>query len=97
MGLAGVGDLILTCTTDLSRNRRVGLQLGEGLKLQEILGNMDQVVEGITTTESVYEIAVKKKVSMPITSAVYSILHEQASPKEILSELMNEESKLESE
>ena len=97
MGLAGAGDLILTCTTDLSRNRRVGLQLGEGLKLEEILGNMKQVVEGITTTESVYEIAIKKKVSMPITSAVHSILHEQASPEEILNELMNGEIKLESE
>ncbi len=75
-GLAGMGDLVLTCTSDLSRNRTVGRMLGEGKPLQEILASMKAVAEGIPTARSAYHLARKVGVEMPITEAVYSILYE---------------------
>ena len=97
MGLAGMGDLILTCTGNLSRNRTVGLRLGEGIALKDILGNMKQVAEGVTTTESVYEIANQKGVPMPISNAIYAIIYKEAPPKDVLKQLMNRDMKLEAE
>jgi glycerol-3-phosphate dehydrogenase (NAD(P)+) len=77
MGLAGVGDLVLTCTGDLSRNRRVGLALGQGKKLPEILKELGQVAEGVVTTKSTYQLAQKLKVEMPITEQIYKVLYEE--------------------
>jgi glycerol-3-phosphate dehydrogenase (NAD(P)+) len=75
-GLSGIGDLVLTCTGDLSRNRSVGLKLGKGLKLEKILKEMNMVAEGVKTTESAYNLAKIHTVEMPILEQVYKILYE---------------------
>lgn len=75
-GLSGLGDLVLTCTGDLSRNRSVGIQLGQGKRLSAILSEMDMVAEGIKTTQSVYDLSRRYDVEMPILQQVYSILYE---------------------
>jgi len=87
-GLAGMGDLVLTCTGDLSRNRSVGMKLGEGMKLKEILGGMQMVAEGVKTTEAVFQLASSIGVEMPITRKVYEILYEEKAPRQAVSELM---------
>lgn len=89
IGLAGIGDLMLTATGNLSRNRRVGLQLAEGKTKDEILSSMKMVPEGINTTKSVYEFAKKNSIEMPITTEIYKILFENKNPKEALKDLMN--------
>lgn len=88
MGLAGVGDLVLTCTGDLSRNRTVGLRLGKGEKLADILAGTHQVAEGVKTTRAVYDLSHKLGVEMPIVDAVFSILYQDKSPRLAVSELM---------
>ncbi len=88
MGLSGLGDLMLTCTGDLSRNRRVGLGLGRGEKLADIIKNMNGVAEGIPTTNAVYEIAQNFQVEMPIVNIVYAILNDIITPREGLQILM---------
>lgn len=88
-GLAGMGDLVLTCTGDLSRNRTVGMQLGEGKKLKEILAGMHMVAEGVKTTESTYHLAQKLGVEMPITEKVFQVLYEDKTPQQAMLELMN--------
>ncbi len=75
-GLAGMGDLVLTCTGDLSRNRRVGLALGQGRTLEEILGELGQVAEGVVTARSARNLGRRVGVEMPITEQVYSVLYE---------------------
>ncbi|OEH93466.1 NAD(P)H-dependent glycerol-3-phosphate dehydrogenase [Bacillus solimangrovi] len=87
-GLTGIGDLIATCTSKHSRNWRAGNMLGQGHKLDEVLDNMGMVVEGVRTTKAVYQFASTNNVSMPITTAIYKILFENESPKEIVDELM---------
>ncbi len=87
-GLSGVGDMILTCTGALSRNRQVGIKLGEGMKIKEILSNMKMVAEGVTTVLSAHDLARKIDVSMPITEAVYKIIHENGEVEEVFSTLM---------
>lgn len=94
MGLSGMGDLVLTCTGDLSRNRQVGLKLGQGIKLPEIL-KMRKVAEGVKTTESVHELAVKMGVDMPLTEQIYRILYEDKDPKKAVIELMSRDLKQE--
>ncbi|MRR57675.1 MAG: NAD(P)-dependent glycerol-3-phosphate dehydrogenase [Deltaproteobacteria bacterium] len=94
-GLAGMGDLVLTCTGDLSRNRTVGMQLGEGRKLAEILAGMHMVAEGVKTTESAYHLAQKLGVEMPITEQVYQVLYQDKSPHQALLDLMTRELKAE--
>ncbi len=76
-GLSGLGDLILTCTGDLSRNRMVGISLGKGKQLAEIIKEMSVVAEGIKTTKSVYDLAKRHKIEMPITEQVYQILYKK--------------------
>ncbi len=93
MGLAGMGDLVLTCTGDLSRNRNVGLKLGQGKSLKEILNNEKRVAEGVRTTRSVYDLSRKYKVEMPITHQVYRILYEDAVPRDAVHELMGRDPK----
>jgi glycerol-3-phosphate dehydrogenase (NAD(P)+) len=96
-GLAGLGDLVLTCTGDLSRNRQVGLGLGRGKTLQEILEGRRMVVEGIRSTKAVRELARKRAVETPITDKVYEILYEGKSPGEAVKELMSREPRSERE
>lgn len=88
-GLAGMGDLVLTCTGDLSRNRSVGIELGRGRKLNEILNQMRMVAEGVKTTLSAYQLASKLGVAMPITEQMYLILYEEKDPKQAVTDLMN--------
>jgi glycerol-3-phosphate dehydrogenase (NAD(P)+) len=87
-GLAGMGDLILTCTGDLSRNRTVGIGLGQGKKLAEVLASMSQVAEGVKTTKSAYDLSHKVGVEMPITEAVYQVLYEDRPAKDAVPALM---------
>ncbi|MFH0845195.1 MAG: NAD(P)H-dependent glycerol-3-phosphate dehydrogenase [Pseudomonadota bacterium] len=96
-GLAGMGDLVLTCTGDLSRNRRVGLKIGKGMSLQEIVEGMKMVAEGIRTARSVFELGKKMEVEMPISFQVYQILYEGKDPKEAVKDLMNRALKVELE
>lgn len=92
-GLAGMGDLVLTCTGDLSRNRRVGLALGEGRPLDEILEEMDAVAEGVRTARAAQDLCSEHGVEMPIVDAVYSVLYEEVDPMEGLARLMAREPK----
>jgi glycerol-3-phosphate dehydrogenase (NAD(P)+) len=92
-GLSGVGDLILTCSSSLSRNRRVGEALGKGQKLPEILKQLNGTAEGIKTSHSVYEILNERKVEAPILREVYSIVHEQKSVSEAVRTLMGRQPK----
>ena len=95
MGLAGMGDLVLTCTGDLSRNRTVGLKLGQGMSLAQIQSEMRMVAEGVPTTESAYELSQKLGVELPITTAVYRILYEGKPASEAIKELMSRSIKFE--
>ncbi|MGA1794904.1 MAG: NAD(P)H-dependent glycerol-3-phosphate dehydrogenase [bacterium] len=88
-GLSGVGDLVLTCTGDLSRNRTVGLSLGKGKRLPEILADMRMVAEGIKTTKSAYQLSGREQVDMPICTQVYQILYEGKSCDAAVRELMS--------
>ena len=87
-GLSGVGDLVLTCTGDLSRNRRVGIELGHGRALDEVLGGMHMVVEGVRTAKSVYALALREGVDMPITTEVYLALYEGKAPGDAVASLL---------
>lgn len=81
-GLSGMGDLVLTCTGDLSRNRRVGIELGQGKTLQEIIAGMDQVAEGVKTTYAVCRLADRIGVEMPIAAATRRVLDGELKPKD---------------
>lgn len=83
-GLSGMGDLVLTCTGELSRNRQVGVKLGQGQKLEQILSGMSMVAEGVRTAHSAHELATKMGIDMPITREVYEMLYLGKSPKEVL-------------
>jgi glycerol-3-phosphate dehydrogenase (NAD(P)+) len=95
MGLAGAGDLILTCTGDLSRNRRLGLALGKGRSLEQALAEIGQVVEGVQSAVEVRRLARKCKVSMPISKQVHGIIHEGWNAEEGVSRLLAREQKAE--
>ncbi|MCX8104017.1 MAG: NAD(P)-dependent glycerol-3-phosphate dehydrogenase [Candidatus Bipolaricaulota bacterium] len=94
-GLAGVGDLIATCTSEHSRNRRVGYRLGQGESLQQILESMSMVAEGVYATHAVRTLARQHAVEVPITEAVYAVLYEGANPLDQLNALMTREPKRE--
>ncbi|HSB12536.1 MAG TPA: NAD(P)H-dependent glycerol-3-phosphate dehydrogenase [Blastocatellia bacterium] len=87
-GLAGLGDLVLTCTGELSRNRYVGVELGRGRKLSEILSEMREVAEGVKTTKSIYELGRRLGIEMPITLSIYALLYEDKPALEAANELM---------
>jgi glycerol-3-phosphate dehydrogenase (NAD(P)+) len=87
-GLAGMGDLVLTCTGGLSRNRTVGAELGKGRKLEEITGSMRMVAEGIGTTAATHSLARRLGIEMPITEQMYAVLYEGRSPRDAIRELM---------
>ncbi|MDH3546390.1 MAG: NAD(P)-dependent glycerol-3-phosphate dehydrogenase [Gammaproteobacteria bacterium] len=88
MGLAGMGDLVLTCTDDLSRNRRMGLALAAGKTVAEAQQEIQQVVEGVMAAEAVHEVAQRLGIEMPICHQVYRILYAGASPREAVGALM---------
>lgn len=90
-GLAGIGDLVLTCTGSLSRNHQVGLEIGQGATLAEVLAGRESVAEGVVTTESARELAASKGVEMPIVNAVHRVLFEQQPVREALGGLMSRE------
>ena len=92
-GIAGVGDLVLTCTGDVSRNHTVGKKIGEGLKLNEILSEMRMVAEGVKTAKSVYNLSRKLGVEMPISHEVYHVLYDDITPKEAVRRLMTRDLK----
>ena len=87
-GLAGVGDLIVTCTSMHSRNRRAGILIGQGVPVQEAMKQVGAVVEGYYAAQSAWELAQRKNVDMPITEAAYAVLYEGRDPREALTSLM---------
>jgi len=89
MGLAGLGDLVLTCTGGLSRNRRVGLELGRGRRLEEVLAGMSEVAEGVRTTRALKLLGERRGVEMPITREVHAVLYEGKSAREAVETLMS--------
>jgi glycerol-3-phosphate dehydrogenase (NAD(P)+) len=89
-GLSGMGDLVLTCTGGLSRNRTVGAELGRGRKLPEIMAGMHgMVAEGVLTTDAALGLARKHGIEMPISEQMHEILHAQKSPREAIRDLMS--------
>lgn len=88
-GLTGLGDLVLTCTDDQSRNRRTGLALGKGEKLNDVIKQIGQVVEGVATAKEVVALAEKQNISMPITEQVYNVLYKNSSPQDAVDALFN--------
>lgn len=94
-GLSGLGDLVLTCTGNLSRNRNVGLKLGQGKTLEEILDEMEMVAEGIMTTKSVHDLAKAMRVDMPILEQVYEIIYNKKDCSLAVSDLLKRELKVE--
>jgi glycerol-3-phosphate dehydrogenase (NAD(P)+) len=87
-GLAGLGDLVLTCTGELSRNRTVGVELAHGRKLDEIVGSMQMVAEGVKTTNAVVDLARRYSVEMPISEQMFQMIHFGLSPREAIQRLM---------
>lgn len=96
-GLSGIGDLIVTCTSMHSRNRRAGILIGKGKTVEEAINEVKMVVEGVNTTKSVYELAKKINIEMPITNELYKILYEKKSAKEAVLELMLRDKRHETE
>ncbi|MBN2791588.1 MAG: NAD(P)-dependent glycerol-3-phosphate dehydrogenase [Desulfuromonadales bacterium] len=94
-GLAGMGDLVLTCTGDLSRNRSVGIELGRGRKITDILAGMQAVAEGVKTTLSAYQLAQKLGVEVPIIEQMHAILYQSKDPRHAVTDLMMRDLKAE--
>jgi len=97
MGLSGLGDLLLTATGDLSRNRQVGMRLAQGESLLSILASLGHVAEGVPAAATALRLAVRHKVDMPITQAVYELLSGTCSPRQALEALLARGSRMESE
>ncbi|MGG5358846.1 MULTISPECIES: NAD(P)H-dependent glycerol-3-phosphate dehydrogenase [unclassified Enterococcus] len=97
IGLSGVGDLIVTCTSVHSRNWRAGNLLGKGHKLEEVLDNMGMIVEGVSTTKAAVELAQQLNVEMPITETIYSVLYEGKDVRQAVKEVMLRDGKMENE
>ncbi|MHB8535239.1 MAG: NAD(P)H-dependent glycerol-3-phosphate dehydrogenase [Sulfuricaulis sp.] len=95
MGLTGAGDLILTCTDNASRNRRVGMALGQGRKLPAILADLGQEAEGVATARELYQLAKKLNVDLPITEQVYRVLYENLPPQAGVEALLRREPRVE--
>ena len=90
-GLAGMGDLVLTCTGELSRNRTVGVEMGKGRKLPDVLASLGHVAEGVKTAKSAFDLANKLNVDMPITREVYAVLYEDKTAEQAVVDLMARE------
>lgn len=95
LGLSGLGDLVLTCTGELSRNRTVGYKLGQGMTMEQIAAEMNQVAEGVATSQSAFELAKQLGLELAITEAVYRMLYDGLDPSRAAYELMNRELKKE--
>jgi glycerol-3-phosphate dehydrogenase (NAD(P)+) len=96
-GLAGIGDLIVTCTSMHSRNRRAGILIGQGKTVKEAIDEVKMVVEGVTTTKAAYELAAKKDVEMPITTQAFEVLFNGKNAKQAVVDLMMRDKKFEIE
>lgn len=94
-GLAGIGDLVVTCMSRHSRNRHLGEQIGQGKTLDEVLAGMEMVAEGVRTTQSIHDLARHYNLEMPITEAVYAILFDGRRPREMVEQLMTRSAKRE--
>jgi glycerol-3-phosphate dehydrogenase (NAD(P)+) len=94
-GLAGMGDLVATCISPHSRNRRVGVALGEGRRLEEIVADMQMVAEGVKTTAAVLSLAERRGIDMPIAAMVGAVLYEHRTPADLVAELMGRPAKAE--
>ena len=92
-GLAGVGDLIVTCTSMHSRNRRCGIMIGEGMSPKEAIEKVGMVVEGMFTAEAAYQLAQRVKVEMPITEQIYKAIQGEVDPRDAVNNLMTRERK----
>lgn len=88
-GLSGIGDLVLTCTADMSRNHTVGRKIGEGQKISKILAGMKVVAEGVPTSKAVFELTKKHNINAPICDAMYRIIYEGLSPRDAVTKLCN--------
>ncbi len=95
MGLAGLGDIVLTCTDNQSRNRRLGLGLGQGKSIPEIIDEIGQEVEGVSAAREIYQLANKLQIEMPITEQVYKVLYENLAPTAAVQNLQIREQKTE--
>jgi glycerol-3-phosphate dehydrogenase (NAD(P)+) len=95
IGMAGMGDLVLTCTDNLSRNRRFGIAIGKGQDVDAALAEIGQVVEGLRNTKEVLQLAKKYQVEMPITEQLYQVLYNNLTPKEVATNLLTREVKIE--
>ena len=95
MGLTGVGDLVLTCTDNQSRNRRAGIGLGQGKTVSQLLQEIGQEVEGVKTVRELYAMAKRVQVDMPITKQVYKVVYEGLPAKEAVVSLLTREPKAE--
>lgn len=96
-GLSGIGDLVVTCNSKFSRNRRAGVKIGQGMSAEEVIKSTKMVAEGINTTKATYYLANKLKIEMPITEQAYQIIFENKDPKTAVSILMNRKGKNEIE
>ena len=96
-GLSGMGDLIATCSSPLSRNYTVGSMLGKGKKIDDILKELGSVAEGVKTSKAVCELAKKLGIETPVSNAIYEAVYTDITPKEILEKLMNRKLKREEE
>jgi glycerol-3-phosphate dehydrogenase (NAD(P)+) len=94
-GLASIGDLVVTCMSQHSRNRHLGEQIGQGKTLDEVLDGMDMVAEGVRTTQSIHDLAQRYDLELPITEAVYAVLFEGERPRDMVRELMTRSAKRE--
>lgn len=91
MGLAGIGDLMLTCSDDQSRNRRFGLALGNGMSIDEAKDSISQVIEGIGNAQEVHNLAAEHSVEMPIVEQVFMVIQGQTTPQEAVDTLLARE------
>jgi glycerol-3-phosphate dehydrogenase (NAD(P)+) len=87
-GLAGMGDLVLTCTGDLSRNRTVGFEMGRGRRLDDVLATLGHVAEGVRTAKSAHDLALRLDVELPICNEVYKVLYEGKSPQKAVEDVL---------
>jgi glycerol-3-phosphate dehydrogenase (NAD(P)+) len=94
-GLSGMGDLIATCSSPMSRNYTVGSMLGKGKKIDDILNELGSVAEGVKTSKAVCDLANKHGIEVPVSSAIYEAVYTDITPQEILSKLMNRKLKKE--
>lgn len=92
-GLSGIGDLVVTCNSKFSRNRRVGMKIGQGMQVEEIIKSTKMVAEGIDTTKAAHQLANKFKIDMPITEQAYQVIYKNKDPKTAVSALMNRRGK----